>query len=237
MSWLPSPTLPPPVAEHPAPAWLRGLPDRVRALSPDYFTRFAPPAGVEKQAAVLMLFGPSPRGGEDVLLTERSHDLRSHAGQVSFPGGRIDPDDAGPVAAALREAHEEVGVDPACVEILGELPGLYLGPSGNAVTPVLGWWAARHTPMIASHLEVARVVRARVADLVDPRHRFTVSTPIGYRGPGFEVERLFVWGFTAGLLEAILDIGEVALPWDHSRVRALPETMITPMMRDLFRRR
>jgi 8-oxo-dGTP pyrophosphatase MutT (NUDIX family) len=189
-----------------------------------------------------MLFGERPGSAPaatiDVVLTERSSRpaARTPARSPSRVVASTQDDDA-PVAAALREAQEEVGVDPACVEILGELPGLYLGPSGNAVTPVLGWWAARHTPMIASHLEVARVVRARVADLVDPRHRFTVSTPIGYRGPGFEVERLFVWGFTAGLLEAILDIGEVALPWDHSRVRALPETMITPMMRDLFRRR
>ena len=102
------------------------------------------------------------------------------------------------------------------------------------MTPVLGWWAERHTPQITSHVEVARVVRARVADLVDPTRRFTVTTPIGYRGPGFEVDRLFVWGFTAGLLEALLDIGGVALPWDRSRVRPLPEAMITPMMRDRF---
>lgn len=217
-----------------APGWLRRLPERIHDLSPDYFTRFAPPPGVEKRAAVLMLFGPSMCGGQDVLLTERSHDLRSHAGQVSFPGGRIDPGDDGAVGAALRETHEEVGVDPAQVEILGELPGLFLGPSGNAVTPVLGWWAERHTPQITSHVEVARVVRARVADLVDPTRRFTVTTPIGYRGPGFEVDRLFVWGFTAGLLDALLDIGGVALPWDRSRVRPLPEAMITPMMRDRF---
>ena len=93
-----------------------------------------------RRSAVLMLFGPDPRGGEDVVLTERAHTLRSHPGQVSFPGGRVDPDDDGSVAAALREAEEEVGLDPAGVEVLATFPDVFLTPSQHAVTPVLAWW-------------------------------------------------------------------------------------------------
>ena len=66
--------------------------------------------------------------------------MRSHPGQVSFPGGSIDATDASPTAAALREAQEEVGLDPAGVEVLATLPELWLPPSNFAVTPVLGWW-------------------------------------------------------------------------------------------------
>ena len=86
-----------------------------------------------------MLFGERSQRGPDLLLTERAHDMRSHPGQVSFPGGSIDAGET-PVQAALREAEEETGLDPAGVEVFGELPELWLPPSNFAVTPVLGWW-------------------------------------------------------------------------------------------------
>ncbi|MEZ5096320.1 MAG: NUDIX domain-containing protein [Nocardioides sp.] len=75
-----------------------------------------------------------------LLLTERAHHMRSHPGQVSFPGGSLDPGET-PRAAALREAEEETGLDPTGIEVFAELPELYLPPSNFAVTPVLGWWA------------------------------------------------------------------------------------------------
>jgi 8-oxo-dGTP pyrophosphatase MutT (NUDIX family) len=71
-----------------------------------------------------------------VLLTKRTANLSSHAGQVSFPGGRIDPGDSGPEAAALREAQEEIGLDPRCVEVLGRMPDYFTG-TGYRITPVL----------------------------------------------------------------------------------------------------
>ena len=98
-----------------------------------------PPEGSDaRRGAVLMLFGEGEHGGE-LLLTERAHHMRSHPGQVSFPGGSIDPGET-PVEAALREAQEETGLDPAGVDVFGELPELWLPPSNFAVTPVLGWW-------------------------------------------------------------------------------------------------
>lgn len=205
-----------------APPWLRALPTRVAEMDQDYFQQFAPPARAERCSAVLMLFGEHPDGGIDVLLTERGSALRAHAGQVSFPGGRVDPEDAGAIDAALREAEEEVGVDPAGVEVIGALPPLYLSPSDNVVTPVVAWW---HTPSEVSPIsviEVEKVVRVPLADLVDQRNRFLVDTPIGYVSPGFEVEGLFVWGFTAKLLDVVLDLAGLMSPWDESVRRDLP---------------
>ncbi len=191
---------------------------------PDYFTMFAPPPRPARRSAVLMLFGPG-EGGDDVVLTERSADLRAHPGQVSFPGGALDPEDGGPVDAALREANEEVGVDPAGVDVVHALPDLYLSPSRNTVTPVLAWWPVPAT-LVPLEAEVARVVRVPVADLVDPANRFIVSHPSGFRGPGFEAHGLFVWGFTAMLLSAVLDIAGLAPQWDGSASRPIPDHIL-----------
>ena len=89
---------------------------------------------------MLILFGESD-GQPDVLLIERAHDMRSHAGQPAFPGGGVDDTDDGPIGAALREASEETGLDPDGVEVAGPvLPDLWVPPSGFVVTPVLAWW-------------------------------------------------------------------------------------------------
>ena len=214
-----------------APDWLTALAARTDIADHEWFSSFAPPEGHERRSAVLMLFGPDPRGGEDVVLTERAHTLRSHPGQVSFPGGRVDPDDDGSVGAALREAEEEVGLDPAGVQVLATFPELFLTPSQNAVTPVLAWW---HRPVpvgVVDRGEVERVLRVPVTDLLDPANRFT--TVLGpYRGPGFEVHGLFVWGFTAMLLSSLFDLGGMTQPWDTTVERALPERVLSPWMRE-----
>lgn len=205
-----------------APAWLRGIPQRVAELDPAYFRDFTPPPDATRRSAVLMLFGPDPDGGEDVLLTQRGTNLRSHAGQVSFPGGRVDPQDAGAVGAALREAEEEVGLDRAGVEVIDTLPPLYLSPSANVVTPILGWWHSPSEVWAASEIEVERVVRVKVEDLVNPANRFLVDTPVGYVSPGWEVHGLFVCGFTAKLLDVTLQLAGLMEPWDEAVRRPLP---------------
>ena len=191
-----------------------------------FFSRFLPPGEGGRASAVLILFGPNSEGGEDVVLTERSHSMRSHAGQVSLPGGAIDPVDSGPVSAALREAQEEVGLDPAGVEVVAELPALYLPPSNFVVTPVLAWWAQPSPISVVDHLEVARVLRAPLSELTDPARRFTVSHPSGFVGPAFDVDGLLVWGFTAGLLSKVIELAGLERSWDRSDHRLLPSHLV-----------
>jgi len=217
----------------PHPGWMDTVAATLASGLPDYFTMFPPPPRPMRRSAVLMLFGPRADGepGDDVVLTERSRELRAHPGQVSFPGGALDAGDRGPVAAALREAHEEVGVDPASVEVVRSLPELYLSPSRNAVTPVLGWWLDP-APLTPLEAEVARVVRVPVEALVDPAHRFSVVHPSGVLGPGFDVAGLFVWGFTAMLLSALLDVAGLSRDWDPGRTRPIPDHVITSWTRE-----
>ena len=103
------------------PDWLVPVRDAAETIEASHLTRFVPPEGSDaRRGAVLMLFSEGPSGAE-LLLTERAHDMRSHPGQVSFPGGSLDPGE-GVVEAALREAEEEVGVAPSSVEVFGLLP-------------------------------------------------------------------------------------------------------------------
>jgi 8-oxo-dGTP pyrophosphatase MutT (NUDIX family) len=171
---------------------------------------------------VLILFGEGPGGEPDVLLTERALGLRSHAGQVAFPGGGIDPTDAGPEAAALREAYEETGLDVSGVHVVGCLPALHLSVSDYAVTPVVAWWRVPSPVRVVDTGEVARVVRVPVSELLDPAHRFRVAHPSGYVGPGFRAGGLFIWGFTAGLLDRLFHLAGWERPWDASRREDVP---------------
>jgi 8-oxo-dGTP pyrophosphatase MutT (NUDIX family) len=182
-----------------------------------------PPEGTEglRLAAVLALFGDGP-DGPDVLLMQRNADMRHHAGQPSFPGGRIDPADDGPIGAATREANEETGLDPSGVEILGTLPELWIPPSGNIVTPVVAWWRVPSEVSAVSPAEVETVSRVPVADLVNPANRLTVRHPIGLESPAFRVANMLVWGFTAGVLDWILTLTGWAVAWDRSVVEPVP---------------
>ena len=206
-----------------APAWFAPVAALVGAVPADALSRFHPPPGHRRRSAVLVLFGEGPEG-PDLLLTERSATLRSHAGQVAFPGGAIDPEDDGAVGAALREATEETGLDASGVVVAGVLPDLYLPVSDFAVTPVLAWWRTPSPIGPVDAAEVAKVVRVPVAELADPANRFRWQHPSGYIGPGFRAGGLFVWGFTAGIVDRLLHLAGWEQPWDTSRV----ETMSLP---------
>nr|WP_067451453.1 CoA pyrophosphatase [Actinomadura macra] len=192
---------------------------------------FEPPRDA-RAAAVLILFGEGPEG-PDVLLTERAATLNKHAGQPAFPGGRIDPEDDGPVAAALREAWEEAGVEPSGVDVLCSLPELYLSRSEHRVTPVAGWWREPSEIAPGHPGEVAMVARVPIAELVDPANRLTVRHPSGLKlGPAFRVREMLVWGFTGLLLTEVLAAGGWDLPWDAARVEDLPREVLDLAARD-----
>ena len=180
-----------------------------------------PPETGGRPAAVLMLFADGP-DGPDVLLIERAATLRSHAGQPAFPGGAIDPEDDGAIGAALREAEEEAGIDPASVEVVAELPELFIPVSGFVVTPVLAWWREPHAVEPVDVQEVAAVVRVPIAELADPASRQRVRHPSGWVGPAFKVRGMLVWGFTAGLLDRLLHLGGWERPWTPGPINELP---------------
>ncbi len=143
-----------------------------------------------------------------LLLTQRTWNLRHHSGQVAFPGGRLESTDASPVDAALREAHEEIGIERTRVEVIGPLPE-YLTGTGFLVTPVVG---LLH-PGFSLHpdpSEVADVFEVPLDFLMNPRHHQRRSVRIAggaertfftmpYRAPG-ETEERFIWGATAAML-------------------------------------
>ena len=208
------------------PEWMAHLVTQLGHLGPEFFSRSLPPDEGGRPSAVLILFGPNDDGGEEIVLTERSHSMRSHAGQVSFPGGSIDPDDSGAVSAALREAREEIGLDPAGVEVVAELPALYLPPSNFVVTPVLAWWAEPSPISVIDRTEVARVLRAPLSGLTDPARRFTVTHPSGFVGPAFDVDGLLVWGFTAGLISRLISLAGLERSWDRGDHRTLTAHLI-----------
>jgi len=215
-------------AEPRQPGWLAALARASAALTMP--PGMQPPPGGGRQSAVLILFGDGP-GGPDLLLVQRSNSLRRHAGQAAFPGGVIDAADAGPTAAALREAAEEAGVNPAGVVVLGIMPELFIERSGFSVTPVLAWWRRPVPPVPGDPAEVAAVARVPVAELADPANRLTIRFPGGSGGPAFRAAGMLVWGFTALVIDRLLALGGWEQPWDAGRVADLPPEALAMAMR------
>lgn len=183
-----------------------------------------------QRAAVLILlegadtFSRQRPFDASVLLTHRSPTMRSHSGQIAFPGGRMDPTDINPVDAALREAWEETGLDRTSVTPVAELDPVHIQASGYPVYPVLGHW---HTPGrvgVASPAETDEVFLTPLADLIDPANRLTVGWA-GWTGPAFTVNDYLVWGFTAGLLSALIHESGWEQEWDRGRTLDLHATL------------
>ncbi|NMO52199.1 CoA pyrophosphatase [Actinoplanes sp. TBRC 11911] len=201
------------------PSWFEPLLTRAGTCRTEDFTTQRPPVGGGRASAVLVLLGDGP----DLLVLQRAATMRNHAGQPAFPGGATDPEDADAVATALREAEEEVGLDPASTEPLALLPDLYIPVSSFVVTPVLAWWRHPHPVSPREPAEVAHVARLPISELVDPGNRIRVRHPSGWIGPAFQVRGLLVWGFTAGVISTLLDMGGWERPWQPGQLVDLPD--------------
>jgi 8-oxo-dGTP pyrophosphatase MutT (NUDIX family) len=208
------------------PGWWEPLLTRVASARTEDFTPMRPPASGGRASAVLVLLGEQQPGRPDLLMLQRAAAMRNHGGQAAFPGGAADPADADPAATALREASEEVGLDPASATVLTTLPELYIPVSRFVVTPVLAWWHAPHPVHVRQPAEVAHVARLPIAELVDPANRIRVRHPSGWIGPAFQVRGMLVWGFTAGVVSVLLDLAGWSRPWQPGRLMELPDAAI-----------
>ena len=200
---LPFLDLPPPEQRE----WLRRAlarpaPPAARNLSDGF--RLPGREGAPTDAAVLVPLVNRPEGLQ-VLLTQRSADLPDHPGQISFPGGRVEPDDLSSSAAALREAHEEIGLAAARVSVLGHLPE-YETVTGYRVTPVVGW-VEPPIALAADPVEVADIFEVPLAFLLDPANQqrhFRMLGTIRRDYWAIPYHERYIWGATAAML-LILD--------------------------------
>jgi 8-oxo-dGTP pyrophosphatase MutT (NUDIX family) len=203
-----------------APAWLRRLAEAAAVMDVPRVVR--PPASGGRHSAVLVLFGDGP-SGPDLLYIQKNEGLRRHAGQPAFPGGKIEGSDDGPVTAALREAVEETGLDPAGVDVLATMPELFITRSQFRVIPVLAWWREPSAVRPVDIGEVAAVERISVADLADPANRLTLRFPSGHSGPAFRIGSMLIWGFTGLITDRLLALGGWERPWDDTVIREMPQ--------------
>jgi 8-oxo-dGTP pyrophosphatase MutT (NUDIX family) len=236
------------------PPWLRPLVDNIDEI-PDAYRRRLPPdvlamvtgawaeaakrssRRIDREAAVLVLFsGPESGSADgslpddaDLLLTVRASTLRDHAGQAAFPGGASDPTDDGPLSTALREAHEETGIDLSRVHPLATLARTFIAPSQFEVVPILAYSPDPGPVAVVNETETAIVSRVPVRAFINPANRLMVYRgDVGHRwaGPAFLLNQMLVWGFTGQVISAVLDVAGWAKPWDTDDVRELDDAMM-----------
>ena len=162
-----------------------------------------------RPAATLVLLYPGEQAEARFVLTVRHGGLRDHAGQVSLPGGSLEPGET-PEAAARREAWEEVGVDPDALDVLGGLTPLYIPPSRFSVWPVVAAVQSR-PPFVAQEAEVAKILDVPLAHLLDRarRQRSERDAPLGrFEVPFFDLAGHEVWGATAMMLAEFATVAE-----------------------------
>ena len=194
---MPGPEAPWPAGSSPS------LDDFVRAV-PEQEGPLLPAFSGARASAVLIALADGPRGPE-VLLTRRSWEMRTHRGEVSFPGGRMDPGET-PADAALREAHEEVGLDPTTVELRGELEHLNSVPSRSYIVPKVATVSHR-VPLRGRTIEVDRVMWVPLAEFTRSdtyRSERWGTDPTDRVLHFFHLDDETVWGATARMLVDLL---------------------------------
>ena len=191
------------------PAWQTEITDENRHVIAADIIAKRQAAGKVTRAAVLIPLLLQPNG-LSVLLTQRTTHLRDHGGQISFPGGRMDPEDAGPNETALRESEEEIGLERERVEIIGQLPE-YLTVSGYSVTPIIGL-VKPQAEYVLDEFEVADIFEVPLSFLMDPaNHQVRVwqSEQGSRRFYSMPYEGRFIWGATAGMLRNLYHLLKV----------------------------
>ena len=191
------------------PAWQTEITDENRHVIAADIIAKRQAAGKVARAAVLIPLLLQPNG-LSVLLTQRTTHLRDHGGQISFPGGRMDPEDAGPNETALRESEEEIGLERERVEIIGQLPE-YLTVSGYSVTPIIGL-VKPQAEYVLDEFEVADIFEVPLSFLMDPaNHQVRVwqSEQGSRRFYSMPYEGRFIWGATAGMLRNLYHLLKV----------------------------
>jgi 8-oxo-dGTP pyrophosphatase MutT (NUDIX family) len=164
-----------------------------------------PPAssGLPTAAVLAPLFEDS-HGDIRVVLTKRPDTMPTHAGHLAFPGGRPDPGDDGPVSTALREAHEEVGIEPRTVEVLGFLPAVDTVSFSLMVVPVVGRLVSEPV-LVPSPREVDRILLPRISELADEAGwRWEIWR--GNRVWFYEIDGEILWGATAWMTRTLLGL-------------------------------
>jgi 8-oxo-dGTP pyrophosphatase MutT (NUDIX family) len=192
------------------------LPQIRRALSRHEPRPLRPPNVDWRMAAVLVPLLPRP-DGVHVLFTERSKELRAHGGQVSFPGGGIEPSDAGPREAALRESFEEVGLREEHVEIIGQLDDCPTFVSGFVIAPIVGvvdplaFTAAGRYPWTPSPAEIAALHELPLSEFLIPEKRrveMREREGVPYELTWYTVGGTVIWGATARILRQLLEMAD-----------------------------
>jgi 8-oxo-dGTP pyrophosphatase MutT (NUDIX family) len=186
---------------------LAGNLERELALPNEAAFKYPGRDGPPVEAAVLVPLVMRPEG-LTVLLTQRTDHLHDHAGQVSFPGGRVEHDDAGYVATALRETQEETGLDPKYIEVIGQLPRYYTG-TGFAITPVTGLVQSGFS-LDPDPFEVAQVFEVPLTHVTNPLsyrlHRAALPDGIVRQYYSVMWQNFFIWGATAAMIRGMYQI-------------------------------
>jgi 8-oxo-dGTP pyrophosphatase MutT (NUDIX family) len=185
------------------------LPGRLAAMGELQVIDGPVPVASPRQSAVLAPLYPGD-DGPGVVLTRRAAHLRNHRGEVSFPGGRQEDDDIDLVATALREAHEEIRLEPASVEVIGELDRLSTFTSQSMVHPFVGLLPGRPEGLVADPGEVEHILYVPLAELLDPDafHEEIWRFPDGNDRSltFFEIVGDTIWGATARMLRQLLNV-------------------------------